>query len=170
MREPVLGFSHGRRWVRLGEVLGGDFVGCVFGLPDDFNDVPGLPIVNGLDGVDATGEGLAGEGGFVGAPEMGDVAEGLGLIFELVLGDNGVVVFGDGGDPVIDAEDVGADGADGDETHVGKEELAEAGAVFVGGAGDGVVDGGDELVEGGCWWAGGWGCRGGRGWGLGLGV
>src|ERR1035438_6517519 len=178
MREPVLGFRcgdggamrHGNPplcysvragWTRSGcgsgEVLGGDLVRRVLGLPEDFDHVPALPIVDGLDGVDATGEGLAGEGGFVGAPEMGDVAEGLGLIFELVLGDDGVVVFGDGGDSVVDGEDVGAGGGVGDRSHVGEEELAEAGAVFVGGAGDGFVDGGDELVEGGCWRAGGWG-------------
>ena len=147
-----------------GEVLGGDFFGGIFGLPEDFDDVPALPIVDSLDGVDAAGEGLAGEGGGVGAPEMGDVAESLGLIFELMLGDDGVVVFGDGGDPVVDGQDVGAGSADGDQADVGKEDLAKAGAVFVGGAGDGVVDGGDELVES----CGGWAGHGGGGLGLGL--
>jgi len=96
---------------------------------------------------------------------MGDGAEGLGLKFELVLGDEGVVVFGDGGDPVVDGEDVGAGWADGDKAGIGAEDLAEAGAVFIGGAGDGLVDGGNELVEGGGGWA---GCRGWR-WRLGVG-
>jgi len=121
--------------------------------------VPALAIVDRLDGVDAAGEGFAGEGGRVGAPEMGDVAEGLGLIFDLVLGVDGVTIFCDGCDPVIDGEDVGAVGADGDEASVGEEELLPAGAVLVGGTGDCAVDGGDELVEGVGGWAGG-GCLG----------
>ena len=158
----------GWRGCELRQILGGDFVRGVFGLPDDFDDVPALAIVDGLDGVDAAGEGLAGEGGFVGAPEMGNGSEGLGLIFELVFGDDFVVVFGDGGDPVVDGEDVGAGGANGDETRVREEELAEAGAVFAGGTGDGSVDGGDELVEGVGGWAGGWGWRWRRRWGLGV--
>jgi hypothetical protein len=128
--------------------LGRDFVGGVFGLPDDLDDVPALSIVDSLNGVDAAGEWFAGEGSAVGAPEMGDVAESLGLKFELMLGNDLVAVFGDRCDPVIDGEDVGASDAHRDQAHIGKENLAKAGAVFVGRTGDGFVDGGDELIEG----------------------
>jgi hypothetical protein len=119
---------------------------CVFGLPEDFDDVPALSVVDGLDGVDAAGERLAGEGSGVGAPEMGDVAESFGLIFDLVFGDDFVAVFGNAGDPVIDGEGVRAVGGDGDEPCVGEENLAEAGAV---GQACGVVG----------VWVGVWACR-----------
>ena len=140
--------------------MGGDLVGGVLGLPEDLEDVPVLSVEDGLDGVDAAGEGLAGEVRGVGAPEMGDVAEGFGLNFDLVFGDDFVAVFGDGCDPVIEGEDVRAVGADGNEAHVGQQKLFHAGAVFVGGTADGVVEGNDELIEG----CGGWARRG--GWGL----
>jgi hypothetical protein len=155
--------------------LGGDLVGGVLGLPEDLEDVPVLSVVDGLDRVDAAREGLAGQGGGVGAPEMGDVAEGFGLIFNLVFGDDFVAVFGDGCDPVIDGEDARAVGADGNEARGGQQKLLHAGAVFVCGAGDSGVEGDDELVEGGGGWTGcgswGGGLRWGRrlGWGLGLG-
>ena len=144
------GFAH-RRFVprASGQVLGGDLVGGVLGLPEDFEDVPVLSVKDCLDGVDAAGEGLAGQGGGVGAPEMGDVAEGFGLNFNLVFGDDFVAVFGDGCDPVIKGEDARTVGADRNKAHVGQQKLLHAGAVFVGGAGDGGVEGDDELVEGG---------------------
>ena len=106
---------------------------------------------------------------------MGDVAIGFRLVFDLLLGDGFVAVFGDGGDPVIDGKEAGSGGADGDETRAGEEKRAKTGAVFGGGAGDGGVEGGDELIEGGSGRAGG-GLRrdrlsrgGGWGWSLGVG-
>src|ERR1700691_1349951 len=123
----------------LGQVLGWDLVGSVFGLPQDLDDVPALSVVDGLDGVDAAGDGLAGEGSGVGAPEVGDVAEGLGPDFDLVLGDDRIAIFRDGSDPVIDGENARSVGADGDEARFGKEELSHAAAVSIGGAGDGAV-------------------------------
>ena len=135
--------------LRSGQIWRGDGGGRVFGLPEDFDDMPVLSIVDGLDGVDAASDGFAGEGGAVGAPDMGDAAEGFGLIFELVLGDNFIAVFLDRRDPVIDSEHAGAGGSDGDEPRAGDENLTEAGAIFAGGAGDGGIESGDEGVEGG---------------------
>ncbi len=140
----------------LWEILGGDLIGGVLGLPKNLDYMPVLAVVDGLDGVDAASERLAGERSGVGTPEMGDLAKGFRLIFDLMLGDDFVAVFGNGGNPVVDGENVWAVGADGDEAHVGKEDLAETGTVLVGGAGDGVVQSDDELVEGGGGWA---GCR-----------
>jgi hypothetical protein len=152
----------------LGKVFCGDGVGGDFGLPGDFDDVPLLAVVEGLDAVDAAVGGLvvAADFGFVGAPEVGDVGPGLGADVELMFVEHVGAALGNGVDPIFNGEDagrgcaVGRD-ADGDQARVGKEECAEAGAVSVGGAGNGRVDGLDELVERGCGGAGGNGGHGG---------
>jgi len=107
-----------------------------------------LAVVDGLDAVDAAVGRLVvvADFGFVCAPEVGDVGPGLGADIDLVLMEHGGAALGDGVDPVFNGEDVrggcavGGD-ADGDQASVRKKERAEAGAVPVGRAGDGGVDG-----------------------------
>lgn len=128
--------------------MGWDFFRCVLSLPENFDDVPVLSVINRLDGIDATRQGLASQRRGIRAPEMGDVAEGFRLKFDLLLADLSIAIFGNGGDPVVDGEDARPGGAYRDQAHVREENLAEAAAIFVGGTGDRIIDGGDELVEG----------------------
>jgi hypothetical protein len=123
--------------------------------------VPLLAVEDGLDRVDAAIDDFAlgrfavgSRAGFVGAPQMSHVIPAFGADFDLAFIEDGVSTFGYGVDPVLDGEDAGCGcavrrDADGDETGIGREEAAEAGAIFVAGAADGVVDGLDEVAEGG---------------------
>jgi hypothetical protein len=83
---------------------------------------------------------------------MGDVGPGLRLDLQLVLGEDRVAALGDRVDPAVDIEDDGGGraifgDADGDQAGIRQEEIAETGAVLVGRASDGGVDGLGSLWE-----------------------
>ena len=80
---------------------------------------------------------------------------GFGLHFDLALVEDGAAAPGYGVDPIVDGEEARCEGAvvgfaHGTEPRIGKQEIAEAGAVLVAWAADCVVEGLCQFVE--RWW------------------
>lgn len=138
--------------MRWRKVLGGDGVGGGFGVPEDVDYPVAVAVFEELEAVDAAGEGGGvggGVAGFVGAPDLDDVAELFDVVVDGVLEEAVGGHFRAGaGDVAVDGEDdgvgvmgIGGGGDGGDEAGVGKEEGAHAvpvaGLAF--GAGDDVV-------------------------------
>jgi collagen type III alpha len=149
----------------LGKVFWGDGGGGRFGVPEDVDDPVAVAVLEELEAVDASGEGGGvgwGVAGFVGAPDLDDVAELLGdVVGGFFVEAHGGHAGGGAGDVAVDGEGegvgVGAGGEGGDEAGVGEEEGAHAVPVagLALGAGDDGVDGVEEGVR--CGYVGGLG-------------
>jgi len=144
--------------VRRGGVghIGGQRIGGGFFVPEDAEDPPTRAVVEELNAVDAADEGLVAGGvaRFVAAEDLGDVAEAFDAVddggFKEAVGGE---IFAGALDIIVDGEKT--DGAGGGvlggagEASFGDEERAEAVPVALARrAGDDVVDGGKDGVEG----------------------
>jgi len=139
-----------------GEIFGEGVVGAL-GVPEDADDPPAFAVVEELDAVDAAREGCfaGGVAGFVAAEDLRDVAVGFDavddrafeetILEEIATRALGVVVDGVG----ADADGAVGRDAGGSEVRGGNEQGTETIPVaFAGRAGDDVVEGGHEAVDG----------------------
>jgi hypothetical protein len=143
------------------QVFGGDGVGWGFGVPIDVDDPVAFAVLEELEAVDAAGEGSGVVGvvaGFVGAPDLDDVAELLDLIVDGMFEEAGRGHSDTAaGDVTVDGEEDGVSvgggaawggghGGGGDEAGVGEEERTHAVPVagLALGAGYNAVDGGEN--------------------------